>query len=99
MWEAQGVGNKKVFLNIFKQRLHDCYLHEWHDSVITNSKLEVYCNIKELFDKSEYLEIVREKKFRSALSKFICSNHPLAIETGRQAHVYQLYPRVKEFVN
>ena len=40
VWISQDVGNEKIFINLFKQRIHDCFRQEWHDSVTSNKKLD-----------------------------------------------------------
>jgi hypothetical protein len=83
VWLYQGVANVDLFLNTFKQRIRDCYLQDWQNSIINSGKLALYRNIKCSISQAPYLGIFREKKYRSIMAKFRCNNHQLVIETGR----------------
>ena len=83
VWIEQQVGNPIAFLTIFQQRLKDCYIQEWHASINESPRLRFYCNFKLRFEQELYLQSVEVFRFRKMLAKFRCSNHPLAIETGR----------------
>ena len=75
-------------VSLFKQRLRDCYLQEWHESVVNCRKLNIYRYCKDTIEMAPYHKILRERKHRSIImAKFRCSNHQLAIETGRHAPV------------
>ena len=76
-----------VFISLFRQRIKDCYAQEWHDNIENSGKLQLYCNIKLCFESAKYLDVLREKKCISIMAKFRCSNHTLAIETGRHSIV------------
>ena len=79
----QGVGDIDVFLRIFKQRVKDNYLQEWHSNVDISSKLSNYKCFKSVFEYEDYLNVVNIRKYCVALSRFRCGNHKLPIETGR----------------
>ena len=82
------MGNVPLFLLNFKQRIQDCYLQEWNDSLVNSTKLELFRSIKLNFEYAQYLSLLREKKLRSILFKFRISNHQLAIKTGRHHQNY-----------
>ena len=84
MWLNQDVGNLNRFDSVLKQRLKD--LGEWHESVVINCrKLNVYSYCKDTIEMAPYPKILHERKHRSIMAKFRCSDHHLAIETGRHA--------------
>ena len=63
-------------------------LKDWNDThrekmADPDSKLNLYCHIKQSFGYSPYLSVYREEKQRRALSRFRISAHNLPIETGR----------------
>ena len=70
-------------MNLFKQRIQDCFMQEWHDNINNSNKLQLYSNIIHCFKPAAYLDVLREKKFISNMAKFRCSNHMLEIEVGR----------------
>ena len=74
IWQNQGVGNIRVFMSEFIQRLKDCYLQEWNDNVTNNRKLDVYRNIKITFELEPYINCIRERKHISVLAKFRTSS-------------------------
>ena len=80
----QGVGNKNAFLQIFKQRVPDSFLQD------LNSRLPESSRAKKnlLFSRFEhpiYLDCVKVKKFRVAMTKLRVSSHRLEVEVGRWA--------------
>jgi hypothetical protein len=36
VWEAQGVGDVKAFMNCFKERLYDITKQDWHSSLMSH---------------------------------------------------------------
>ena len=72
---------------MFKQRLKDNYIQEWHISTNETSKLNYYCKYKSIFEMEKYLTVVSIRKYTIALSKFRCSSHNLEIERGRRTNV------------
>ena len=82
VWLNQGVGNKKVFLSEVKVRLHDNFVQNWNTRINESSRANFYS----IFSKLEhqlYLEVVKVKKYRIAMSKLRVSSHRLEIEVGR----------------
>ena len=79
----QQVGDPRLFIAKFKERIIDCYKQEWSDNVSHTSKLENYYMFKNNFVFEKYLDTVNIRKYRTALCKFRCSNHKLSVEVGR----------------
>ena len=70
-------------MNIFKQRLIDCYSQNWHNDVETSPKALHYKYFKTLLNVERYLSLDLAYKYRKAISNFRCSCHNLMIENGR----------------
>ena len=70
-------------LNEIKQRLFDQANQDLMMSINTSTRLDSYCIFKEDTKLEPYIDIIKSKKFRFALSKFRLSSHSLAIEVGR----------------
>ena len=83
VWLQQGVGNSELFVDIFKRRINDVTIQQWHTEIQENRKLNVLSQIKEILEIETYLSCATLKHHRTALSKFRCSNHKLAIERLR----------------
>ena len=53
------------------------------EGISANKKLDLYCLIKKLYKKEQYLSTITEPKHRYAISQLRFSAHPLPIEAGR----------------
>ena len=86
VWEAQYVENSKSFLEIFKQKVKDCFVQEWHsrveDSLKDSNRARTFIHITK-FKAQPYLDIITVKKFQTSLSQLRLSSHRLHVETGR----------------
>ena len=82
VWVAQGVGDEKIFLSIFRQRVSDHFIQNWQQRLNESSRASFYRHIC-VFQFQPYLEKVVHKKFRNAISKLRLSSHRLHIESGR----------------
>jgi hypothetical protein len=72
-WESQTVGDEKLFMNVFKQRLRDMNLQNWSDYISNSSKCSFYSKIKNCIFINDNIHIL----------SILCSTHKLAIEQGR----------------
>ena len=81
VWMNQGVENINAFIKIFKQRVKDIFIQNWDADLSQTSKAKTYILIKS-FDFKMYLDNIKMKKYRFALTKFRFSSHQLEIETG-----------------
>ena len=79
VWHQHSVGNTVMFLSELKQRLIDTAVQNWHSDVITNHKLNMYSLYKSTLEIETYLKINMYWKHRTALARFRCVNHKLAI--------------------
>ena len=87
VWAQQGAGNEELFLNVFKLRVTEHYKSAWSTSVRNSSKLAIYSTFKDDLVCEKYLNVLSIRKYIVALSRFRCSNHSLAIETGRLRYI------------
>lgn len=81
-WLQQGVGDINLFLKIVKQRLCDNFIQNWNAEINQSTRAIFYRNIA-VFKFQDYLDVVKVKKFRNALSRLRVSSHRLEVETGR----------------
>ena len=61
--------NFKLFLPLLKQRLIDNFLVNLLEGLYKSSSMTMYIELKPVFDRSNYLTILHNKKLRNALSK------------------------------
>ena len=94
VWLTQGVGDIKIFLKIFNQRLQDNFVQEWHHRLNDSSRALFYREIAS-FDFKDYLDVVNVRKFRTALTKLRTSSHRLEIEVGRWARPQSIAEKIE----
>lgn len=82
VWLYQGVANISYFINIFKQRIKDCYVQNWHMEINNSTKASTYIFFAE-FSFKMYLDTVSIQKYRIAMTRLRVSSHRLEVETGR----------------
>ena len=90
MWIFQGVGNFKLFIDIFKLRLKDIFMQDWHFRLenSTRSHQDLICITN--FQYPIYLDNVSVVKFRKSLSHLKLSSQRLEIETGQWAKLNRI---------
>ena len=54
--------NSNQFIPLFKNRLRDQYITNWNISVTSSSSMMLYKELKPIFERSAYLDIVENKK-------------------------------------
>lgn len=82
VWVYQGVGDMKIFMQVFKQRIKDVFIQDWHSRLENSTRARFYtviCN----FQYQKYLDVLQVQKFRKSLSRLRVSSHRLEIEIGR----------------
>ena len=85
IWENQL--NITIDYNRIKQRILDIYQQTWYSSINNSPRLRFYSLFKHSFNFESYLDIIKDKKFRTSLTQFRVSSHDLEIEKGRQRNV------------
>ena len=77
----------KMIIREFKQRISDCHMQNWSQSVNDSSRCHYYKLFKTLLNTERYLSMNLPFKLRIAMSRFRCSSHKLAVETGRHKKI------------
>ena len=80
-WAYQAIGNDRIFIELFKQRISDIYKQDWRAVLSNTSKARTYVLFKESLSPSHYLELFSQKH-RITLSRFFTHNHQLNVEAG-----------------
>jgi len=78
--------NVREFKNICKRVLKESFISKWHENLtdlVRNPILRTYIRIKHSFKQENYLKVIKDKKYRIALTRFRTSSHTLEIERGR----------------
>ena len=66
IWLCQDVGDKVVFLDLFKRRLKDIYFQTWHQNLESSGYLVHYATIKSLLQPEPYISLLRDKQFKKS---------------------------------
>ena len=75
-----------VVISDVKYKLNNFFVEHWWSRIQNLSrfpKLELYKNIKNGFHFETYLDLVKDSRYRNAITKIRSSSHPLEIERGR----------------
>ena len=81
-WANQFLINPAIFVNVFKQRVHDVYLQEWRAEVDETSNLRLYKHVKLDFGFESYL-CMYNSSLRVSITRLRLSSHLFLIERGR----------------
>lgn len=87
VWEANTVGDGLHFVNIFRQRIKDCFEQQWHSDIEDSPKALHYKYFKLILEVEYYLSIDLPFLYRKILANFRCSGHCLMIEKGRHQNI------------
>ena len=87
VWMLPNSVNPDRFLLLLKIRLKDMYIAELQEGVRSRTSLMLYREIKNVFEISEYLLRIKNRKYRQILSKIRLSSRQLAIEKGRHNNI------------
>ena len=85
VWENQN--NINFNIASIKQRIFDIYLQSWYSDINNSRRLHYYSIYKHSFFLENYLNSIKIKKYRVALTKFRLSSHDLEIERGRYTNI------------
>jgi hypothetical protein len=83
-FELQTSINVKNSMQIFKQRLIDCFVQEWFGNIENTAVIENYKVFKTQFAYEEYLNVL-PCNLRYYITRLRLSAHSLRIQTGRYA--------------
>ena len=82
VWLNQGVGDIKLFINVFKRRVDDNFIQKWSTELNDSSRALFYRQFS-LFEFAKYLDIINITKYRVAFTRLRLSSHRLEVECGR----------------
>ena len=77
------VDTNTKYLHLFKRRMRDQFIQEWHTVINSSPKLDYYAKFKENFCYEDYLDKSKNDTLRQSFSRLRLSSHSLEIETGR----------------
>jgi len=77
VWEAQSVGNIKVFIALFKQRLKDCFLQDWHAALQSHTFYSTYSSFVSSFSLRLYFHCITSVNVRKIFTRFRLGMLPL----------------------
>ena len=70
VWLCQGVGNKNVFIRIFRQRLIDCRWQMWTDHVENSDRFSIYRSFCISHEVKSYLTLNMDRHLLNTLVRF-----------------------------
>ena len=82
VWNYPDSVNSKIFVPLFKQRVVDCFLQNWHNEKENSSVLYLYNHVKDKLVYENYLDII-PKTLRNFITRIRISSHSLNVQTGR----------------
>ena len=89
-WTTQDMINQEncnSVLSVIKQRILDQYKQSWYSDINNSQRLISYSRFKHNFELEAYLDNVKDRKLKIALSRFRLSSHKLEIERGRYRNI------------
>jgi hypothetical protein len=69
VWLQQSIGDIKMFLNVFKQRLVDMFIQSWSGVIRDRDRYTEYRTFKAIFEREKYLSNIDVYCFRVALTQ------------------------------
>ena len=85
MWQNQF--NMLINFETIKSRILDIHQQSWYSAINNSSRLETYPLLKHDFIFEPYLDYIKEKRFRIAMTRFRTSSHDIFIEKGRHLNI------------
>lgn len=89
VWLQQGVGDVKLFLQVFKQRLIDMFVQEWSGTIRDRERYDTYRTFKTIFEKEKYISGIEIYCFRVAISQLRFNVLPLNNNVYRYSELAQ----------
>ena len=83
VWQRQNVPNANSFLSMFNQRIDDMYLQQSHANVDECSVHRLYNHLNVPNGGANYIECIKEKYIRIAISRMRLGSHCFMVERGR----------------
>jgi len=83
VWENQGVGDERVFLRVFKEKLISSYKQTWLENVQGSERFSLYRTFKSTLSLSNYLIDLKHIKARNLLIRLRLGVSPLKVHRLR----------------
>lgn len=93
LWRNQEIAD--IYLPTIKQRILDQYYQSWYSNINNSQRLSAYSRFKHSFNLEPYLDIIYDRKYKIALSRFRLSSHRLEIERGRYLNIPRMERKCK----
>jgi hypothetical protein len=77
VWEAQTVGNIRIFINIFKERLIDCYKQDWHSALESHTFYNIYSSYATSISLCPYVKTIYNINIRKLTTRLRFGLSPL----------------------
>ena len=77
VWLFGGVGDEKLFLRDFKERLRQNLTQDWFSHLSPSTRFEMYHCFKSVIGRAEYLDLFKVNIYRTALARFRFGMSPL----------------------
>ena len=87
VWISQDFGDEHLSLSVFKQRVKDCTIQNWHADLDDSTRCDTYKYFKSLLVPEMYLKLELSFKLMKSLPRFRCSGHKLNTEIGRHHNI------------
>ena len=85
MWQNQF--NMLINFETINSRILDIYQQSWYSAINNSRRLETYSLLKHDFMFEPYLDYIKERRFRLAMTRFRTSSHDLFTEKGRHLNI------------
>ena len=83
VWHQQSVPNINKFLSEFKQRANDIFVQKCNEQISSLSEHRLYKHLNDYNFNSSYLQLIKERYIRVALTRLRLGSHSFLVERGR----------------
>ena len=70
VWMYGFVGNEKMFITKFKNRLKDCCCQRWFSHLAKSERFDLYSSFKNILECERYLEVIQSRVYKTVLARF-----------------------------
>ena len=70
VWMYGFVGNEKIFITKFKNRLKDCCCQRWFSHLAKSERFDLYSSFKNILECERYLEVIQSRVYKTVLARF-----------------------------
>ena len=93
LWQNQEIAD--IYLPTIKQRILDQYYQSWYSNINNSQRLSAYNRFEHSINLESYLDIIYERKYKIAFTRFRLSSHQLEIERGRYFYIHRMERKCK----